>query len=213
MSAEILCNGDLYLDFLTFIATTKTSNPGELNHMEENIRRGLTDRPTLTEIIILALYGEVVSGPFVQFLRSSGDRNGLDLGPDYDRFKQHIQHLISHPGLLISPNIDSAVCSLDGRPWHNPSVIHKIKQVYPNYPNLKGALVAFLQGALDKLESFTEEFKEGSPISKATPEEHWRAFRWPTNDLNEGSLGLLRCYYWRYSNIRFGQLNARLTYK
>ena len=181
-AAEILRHHELYLNFLTFLAITKTNTPGELNHMEENIRHGISDRPTLTEIIVLTFYGEVISTPFAQFLRSSEDTNGLDLGPDYDRFKQHIQNIIDHPNLLISSNIDSAAASLNGQPWRNTTIIQKIEEIYFKYPDLEGALVAFFQGALDKLEKFTDEFKEGSPLSKATPEERWRAFRRPTND-------------------------------
>jgi hypothetical protein len=139
--------------------------------------------------------------------------NGLDLGPDYDRFKRHIRNIIEHPDLLISSNINPAAASLDGQPWRDASVIHKIEEMYPHYPDLKGALVAFFQGALVKLEKFTEEYKEGSPLSKATPEERWLAFRRPTNDRNEGALGLLRRMYRRFSNIKFGQLNARLMSK
>ncbi|KAF9645629.1 hypothetical protein BDM02DRAFT_3262776 [Thelephora ganbajun] len=187
-AAEILQHHQLYLDFLSFLATTKTSTPGELNNMEENIQRGITDTSTFTEIIVLALY-------------------------DYNRFKQHIQNIIDHPHLLVSPRIDSTVASPDGQPWQDTNVIHKIEKIHPHYPDLEGALIAFFQGALNKLEKFTEEFKEGSPLSKATPEEHWLAFRQPTNDRNEGSLGLLRCMYRRFSNIKFGQLNARLMSK
>ena len=35
--AEILIHNQVYLNFLTFVAVTKTSTPGQLNHMEENI--------------------------------------------------------------------------------------------------------------------------------------------------------------------------------
>ena len=212
-AAEIINHRELYLNFLTFLATTKTSTPDKLNHMEENIRRGITDGPTITELIVLSLYGEAVSAPFAQFLRSSEEKNGLDLGPDYTRFKKHIQNLIDNPNLLIGPNIDATKCSLNGQPWGHIDVIHTIEEIYPNYPDLEGALVAFLRGALEKLETFTKEFEEGSPLSKATPEERWLAFRRPTNDRNEGALGLLRRMYRRFSNIRFGQLNARLMSK
>ena len=212
-ATEILCHPQLYLDFLTFLENTKTSTPGQLNHMEENIRRGLLDKPTFTEIIVLALYGEAFSAPFARFLRSSKGKNGLDLGPDYDRFKQYLQNVIDHPDLLIGLKIDSTTGTLDGLPWQNVDVIRKIEQSYLEYPDLAGALVAFFQGALDKLEKFTEEFKKGSPISMATPEQRWRSFRLLTNDKNEGSLGMCRLLYRRYSNIRFGQLNAWLMCK
>lgn len=212
-AAEIVQHRELYLDFVAFLATTKTSNPGKLNHMEENIQRGITDEPTFTEIIVLALYGEAVSAPLAHFLRSSRDKNGLDLGPDYDRFKQRIQNIIDHPTLLIGPKIDAVAGSIDGKPWRDINIIHKIEEIYPHYPNLEGALVAFFQGALEKLDTFTEEFEEGSPLSKATAEERWLAFRRPTNDRNEGALGLLRRMYRRFSNIKFGQLNARLMSK
>ena len=181
--------------------------------MEENIRRGIMDRSTFTEIIVLALYREAISAPFTQFLRSSGDKNGLDLGQDYDRFKQHLQNVIDHPDLLVGPRIDSSAGALDGKPWRNVDIIQKVEQSYLDYPDLKGALGAFFRGALKKLEKFTSEFEEGSPLSRATPEQRWLAFRRPTNDLNEGALGLLRRTYRQFSNIKFGQLNARLMCK
>jgi len=212
-AAEVLRHPQLYLDFLTFLADTKTSTPGQLNHMEENIRRGLMDKPTITEIIVLALYGEAISAPFSRLLRLSGDKNGLDFGPDYDHLKRHLKNVIDHPNLLIGPKIDSATGAVDGKPWRNIDIIQKVEQSHNDYPDLKGALRAFFQGALDKLEKFTTEFKEGSPLSKATPEQRWLAFRRPTNDLNEGALGLLRRTYRRFSNIKFGQLNARLMCK
>jgi len=212
-AVEVLRHPQLYLDFLTFLARTKTSTPGQLNHMEENIQRGLMDRSTFTEIIVLALYGESISAPFARFLRSAEDKNGLDLGPDYDRFKKHLQNIINHPDLLVGPKIDSATVSLDGQPWENTDIIRRVEQHHLDYPDLQGALCAFFQGALNKLETFTAEFKEGSPLSNATPEQRWLAFRRPTNDRNEGALGLLRQTYRRYSNIKFGQLNARLMCK
>jgi len=209
-AVEIVRHPNLYLDFLTFLENTKTSTPGQLNHMEENIRRGLLDKPTLMEIIVLALYGEAFSTPFARFLCSSEDKNSLDLGPDYDRFKQYHQNVIDHPDLLIGPKIDSTAGALDGQPWQSVDVIRKIEQSYLEYPNLTGALVAFFQGALDKLKKFTEEFQKGSPISMATPEQRWLGLRHLTNDKNEGSLGICRLLYRRYSNMKFGQLNARL---
>jgi len=106
-AAEILCHPKLYLGFLTFLENTKTSTPGRLNHMEENIRCGITDKSTFTEIIVLALYGEAISAPFTWFLCSSEGRNGLDLGEDYDHIKKHLQNVINNPHLLVGPNIDS----------------------------------------------------------------------------------------------------------
>jgi hypothetical protein len=211
--AAILHHRELYLDFLVFLTATKTNTSGELNHMEKNIQHGITDRSTFTELIVLTLYGEAVSTPFTRFLHSSEDRNGPDLGLDYDHFKQHIQNIIDHPDLLIGPNIDTVAGSPDGQPWEDINLIHKIEEIYPDYPDLNGALVAFFQGALDKLETFTAEYKEGSPLSKATPGEHWLAFRRLTNDKNEGILGLLCRMYRRFLNIKFGQLNARLMSK
>ena len=212
-AVEILRHPGLYFDFLTFLENTKTSTPGQLNHMEENIRRGLLDKPTLTEVIVLALYGEAFSAPFARFLRSSEDKNALDLGPDYDCFKQYLRNVIDHPDLLIGPKIDSTAGALDNQPWKNVDVIQKIEQNYLEYPDLTGALVAFFQGALNKMEKFTEEFEKGSPISMATPEQRRLGHRHPTNCKSEGSLGMCRLQYRRYGNMKFGQLNARLICK
>ena len=184
-ATEILVHAQLYLNFLTFVAVTKTSTPGQLNYMEENIQHSIMDKPTVTKLIVLSLYGQAVSIPFTWFLCTAQDRNALDLGKDYDHFKQHIQKIIDHPDLLIGPGIDATVASLNSKLWQNTHIIHKIEENYLKYPDLKGALVALFQGALAKLETFTKEFEQGSPLSNATPEEHWCAFQRLMNDRNE----------------------------
>lgn len=195
-----------YPAYLLFLAVSK----GTLTHMETNILCGLHDKPIITKVIVLTLYGEAISTLFAGFLCASKGKNGLNFGPDYDHLKKHLENLIDHPTLLIRPNIDATVVSFDSQPWKNAEIIHQIERIHRDYPDLEGALVVFLRGALDKLEKFTEEFKQGFPISKATPEECWLAFRQPTNDLNEGALGLLHQMYRQLSNIEFGQLNNRL---
>ena len=53
---------DFYIDFLDYICNSK-EKPTTLNHMEANInlKKGLLDSLTRTELVVMALYQEAVS--------------------------------------------------------------------------------------------------------------------------------------------------------
>jgi len=48
--------------------------------MEKNLYNALQDPPTLTELAVLALYGQAVYHPYVSQIRGQ-NMNMLDLGP------------------------------------------------------------------------------------------------------------------------------------
>ncbi|KAJ7835601.1 hypothetical protein B0H13DRAFT_2369248 [Mycena leptocephala] len=70
------------LDFMVFIKYSKEKVA--LNHLEQNILKGLHCASTLTELCVLALYAIAVSYPYMRVARGrvNGVRpNALDLGP------------------------------------------------------------------------------------------------------------------------------------
>ena len=212
-ATEVIHHHDLYLDFLQDVADGKDKR--KLNHMEQNIQKGLTDIPTLTELCVLSLYCQAISAPFTKQIRApqSESQNALDLAPFYDRVIRHLQAVIDNPDLLLGANASSETGSLDGQPWENGEVVEIIIKTQHLYPHLRPLLIQFFSGALETWKRFTAEFEPGSKISNLTPEERYRAFRRPSNDLNEGSLGVLRQMYRSFPNITLRRLNSRLMFR
>ena len=210
-ATEIIHHRQLYINFLWNVDGQKATSGG-LNHMEQNALAGLTDDATFTELQVLALYSQSISLPFSQLIRAPyhQSRNGLDLGPDLDHVLKHLQAVINNPDILIGPNVSWNTATLDGQPWFNPEAIETILRDRDRYPHLRSALVAFFEGALETWKSFTRDILNNPKLTGATPEQRHRAFRRPANDLNEGSLGLLRRTYRAFPRLTFGQLNARL---
>jgi len=114
-ATKILCHLDLYITFLQSIADSKALG-GELNHLEQNVAAGLNDPPTLTELSVMSLYSQAISIPFAERIRTSSNMplNGLDLGPDYDRIKQHIAAVIIGPNLLLGQEASHEAGTLYG---------------------------------------------------------------------------------------------------
>ena len=88
--------------------------------MESNLWKALHDPATLSELAILALYGEAISYPYVKAVRSASEsesgekQNMLDLGPLHQRVSTHIQAIIANPFNLLCENPSSDVASLEG---------------------------------------------------------------------------------------------------
>jgi hypothetical protein len=213
-ATEILHHLDLYLAFLQLIADSKSLG-NKLNHLEQNVQTGLNDLPTHTELSIISLYSQAISIPFSQHIRmlSNASINGLDLGPVYDRIKQHMKAVIDNPDLLLGRGASHEVGTLYGDEWDDEDVIRFIRDNADSLPHLRNILVEFFRGALEKWEEFTKDICGDPKVTEATPEQHRLVFRHPTNDLNEGALGTLRQEYCAYPNITFGMVNAKLMCK
>ena len=212
-ATEVIHHHELYMDFLRDVAARK--DKWKLNHMEQNVLDGLADIPTLTELCVLCLYCQAISAPFVRQIRAprSESQNALDLAPFYDQIITHLQAVIENPDLLLGPNASPETGSFDGQPWENGEAVDIIIKNQHLYPHLRPLLVQFFSGALETWKRFTSEFEPGSKISTLTPEERYLAFRRPSNDLNEGSLGILRQMYRSFPNITLRRLNSRLMFR
>jgi len=117
--------------------------------MKANLWKALHDPATLSELAILALYGEAVSYPYVKAIcttSESGEKqNMLDLGPLHKKVSMHLQAIITNPSILLCENPSNITASLGGDEWQNPNILKSIHDL--NLPYLKELLVAFFTGA------------------------------------------------------------------
>ncbi|RDX46785.1 hypothetical protein OH76DRAFT_1442708 [Lentinus brumalis] len=212
-AGELVLHLELYRQFLEHLRDKKDS--GRFNHLEQNIYKGLRDDGTITELCVLALYGQVISHPYTRQIRGPevDSTNHLDLGPLHQRLKNHIARLIADPDLILGPDASHDTAVLDAQPWNNPDIVSAIRMVAPTLPHLRGALVAFLEGALETWERFTVDFAPDGVFAKLSPALRERAWMPSTNDANEGALGGLRVNFRSTPNISIHQYNSRLMYK
>jgi len=191
-AAALLLYLQSFRQFLKHLQITKQN--GRLNHMESNLWKALHDPATLSELAILALYGETVSYPYVKAIRSTSEsgekQNMLDLRPLHQKVSSHIQAIIANPFNLLCENPSSDIASLEGDEWQHPDIFKSIKGL--DLPYLEELLVAFFIGADETWSRFISEFAPGGLIDAATTEERDLAWMPATNDENEGALGSFR---------------------
>ena len=209
-ATELIQHPDFYIDFLDQHGKKKKRAAG-LNHMEKNIVKGLKDPVTQTELAVFSLYSEAISKPYAITVRGSYNesKNALDLGPIHLQIITHIDILLKNPDLLIGDHTSHETGALYGTRW-DQAIIDHIHSICNQFPHLRQALVAFLQGARAKWVSFTKEFKEGSDISNSTAEERLLSFRSPTNDHSEGAGATWKLWSRRAPSMTTHQKNARL---
>lgn len=68
---------------------------GSLNHLEQNVFKGLSDGPTVSELAVLALFGQAISKPYmcqVQLATLEG-KSIAELGNLHNRVKVIRKHL------------------------------------------------------------------------------------------------------------------------
>ncbi|KAJ7120100.1 hypothetical protein C8R44DRAFT_623876 [Mycena epipterygia] len=165
-----------------------------LNHLEANVLKGLQDVPTLTELVVLALYANSVSYAYMRVARATGDRkmNALDLGKFHAEVIRFCEAVAENTDLLLAPDASYKTGTLDGQPWEHPDVFYAIQRMAPTLQNLAGCLKAFMTGAADTWKRFGEEYHEDGIIARLSPSARTLIYINPTNDHNEGALGRLR---------------------
>lgn len=189
-AAELLTYLDTYLAFLRFVKDKKDQR--RFNHMESNLYKALQDPPTLSELAVLALYGQCVSKPYMSYVRGSENINVLDLGQFHRQIKEHVAKIADNPNIIISSDPTSA--TIDGKVWERPESVYAILRMKDSLPYLEDLISAFCRGALVTWERFTSEFAPGGLIDMSTAEERELAWMPTTNDANEGALGSFRVH-------------------
>jgi hypothetical protein len=193
-AAELVTYLPHYIAFLEVIRDKKKDR--KLNHMEQNLYDALHDLSTLTELVVMTLYGGWVSKPYAAHVRGPGTENLniLDLGPLHDDLLTHIQHLIDQPKDILYPHELYSFKFLGKSQWHKSMAIDAALQlaITAKLSDLEPLLVTFLRGSLKTWERFTEEFETGGAIDGASSSDKDRAWMPSTNDANKGALGQLR---------------------
>jgi hypothetical protein len=80
-AAELLVQLDFYCKFLEVIRNLKDKRT--FTNIEQNVYSGLHDKPTLTELSVLALYVQAITHPYMCQVHGHGSANTnlCDLGP------------------------------------------------------------------------------------------------------------------------------------
>ena len=213
-SAEIVIHFPLYIQLLAITRNRKDTRV--FMNIELNIWNGLHDIPTITEICVLALYGQAIPHPYMRVVRGHHDdpeaSNLLNQGPLHNRVKLHCRLLIEHPEYLYGPEASYEQGALDGKPWERPEAVYAVQALAVSLPHLRGALVKFIEGALEGWVRFSAEFDMGGAISDSTSEQRRRAWMPSTNDANEGGLGTIRLKFKDSPNISLDVHNRRQMY-
>ncbi|KDQ15074.1 hypothetical protein BOTBODRAFT_109214, partial [Botryobasidium botryosum FD-172 SS1] len=209
-AAELITKLDFYRQFLELVRNLKDKRT--FTNMEKNVFDALFDVPTLTELCVLVLYSQSISHPYMREVWGML-KNLLELGGEHRRVLGHLQKLLDDRQLILSPQASYETGALDGKPWERPDAFYAVQRLAPQLPHLEGALIAFLEGARDTWVRFTSEFEEGGKIASASASEKRRAFMKPTNDDNEGALGVYRAGVRNNPRLSIAQHNARTMYQ
>ncbi|THH15369.1 hypothetical protein EUX98_g9475 [Antrodiella citrinella] len=164
-ATELLTHLSIYLEFLEIVRRVKDA--GTFNNMEKNLYSALQDCGTLSELVVLALYSQTVTIPYLLY------------------------RIADSPEILLGNDAPSTSAILDGGQWERPEIcytIHRLDQA-GELPHLHPLITAFFAGAVHRWGHFTTEFAPGGRVDLATPAELDAAHMRPTNDVCEGTLG------------------------
>lgn len=190
-AATLIVHRDHFISFMEFVRDAKDKPC--LTNIEKNFLNSLKDKPTLTELCILAMYNINVSRPFMQHVRLHD--NLLELGPFFQKKINFLKAIATDPTRWLGQDVSHTLGTLDGRErdaWGS-LVMKSIYALIPDLPDLKCTLVAFLGGAEETFsERFSDEFVEGGEIDSLTAEDRAELYFPSTNDANEGGLGSWR---------------------
>ncbi|KAG8790923.1 hypothetical protein FRC12_010657 [Ceratobasidium sp. 428] len=200
-----------YIDFMEHCRRKKTS--GALNHMENNVLKALNCPATLAELLVIALYGQFLSKPYMRLVRAAtvAGKGLADLAKLHTKVLRHLDLIIACPALVLGPDAVAATATLDGSEWDRPEVIDALRRHQSELPYLESLLVAFCRGASQTWVRFTDEFALDAPLASLSPEQRNLAFMPPTNDVNEGALGTWRVWTRRYPRLTLHKYNALMA--
>ncbi|KAJ7494006.1 hypothetical protein FB451DRAFT_1020393 [Mycena latifolia] len=212
-AAEIVFNLTIYRELMEFIRDRNLSLA--FTNLESNIWKGLHDRPTLIELIVLLWYGQCFSHPVMQLVRSSagGLQNLWDMGPAIRAVIAHCRRVIQDPDIICGDSLSYETASMDGQPWERPEAMYAAHALLPKLPmkEVQATLVEFLEGALETWERFGQ-----SDVLKMNLTDVQKFMAWmpSTNDAIEGWLGAnTRVAKRKAPNATLDYINSRSQYK
>ena len=211
-AAELIVRREFYIQFLEVIRDLKEKQ--NFTNIERNIYLGLQDNPTLTELCVLILYAQSITHPYMRQVcgPTAQATNLLDLGLLHDKVINHCHTIINNPDLLLSLEASYSTGSLDGQIWEHVDAFYAVHALSPCLPHLRGAIVTFFDGAVEKWIRFTSKFEAEGTIASSSSTERRQAYMQPTNDANEGGLGEKRVSTRHALNMTLELHNARAMY-
>ena len=123
--------------------------------MEANLWKALHDPATLSELAILALYGEAISYPYVKAIHTTSDSGGkenmLDLGPLHKKVSTHIHTIVANPDILLCENPSYITASLEGDEWQTLNIFKCIHDLNLPYEGASGCIFYWCRRNMDML--------------------------------------------------------------
>ncbi|KAJ7125578.1 hypothetical protein C8R43DRAFT_1090413 [Mycena crocata] len=159
--ARILSDLPEHQAFMLFMKDRKEKRT--LNHLEENICKGLNCSKTIAEMVAFVLYCMSCCHPYAAHVRGRQTKNLniLSLGPYHEK------------------------------EWSDPIAFAACLKLAPTLPDLKGLILNGLKWTLTCWDRFTSEFEVGGAIDLASEQEKEDGYIEATNDANEGLPGSL----------------------
>ncbi|CAE6442660.1 unnamed protein product [Rhizoctonia solani] len=175
-----------------------------------NIVNALKCPATLLELIVITLYGQMVSKPYMRLVRTATvEGKGLaDLASLHTHVQDHLKKIIDNPQLLFGPDAAINPLTLDGFEQDEQEIVATLQRHESVLPRLQELFVAFCSGSLKTWIRFTDEFLPGGALSSMSTEQANKAFMPPTNDANEGALGTWRVWTRRFPRLTQYRFNA-----
>lgn len=191
-AAELIAHLPIYVEFLDFIRHKKEQ--ATHTNMEYNLCKALRCPSTLTELCVLALYGQTVSLPYMAIVRGPEATlaGALNMGPTQMKVICHVQCFRDNLHLFTSSEASPEQSTFDGVQWRSNEVFYAIKALLPSLPHFDQVLYAFLNGALSVWERFSDDYQPTGCIGMSTTTERQGIYMPPTNDRNESALGAKR---------------------
>lgn len=207
-ATELCILHSAYIEFMEHCRQKKGS--GTLNHLESNVMKALKCLPTLAELVVISLYGQTISKPYMRLVRTTTvEGKGLaELASLHTQLQCHLESIIANPLLVLGPAALWETATLDGSEWDEPAVLDALRRHESELPYLADPFVAYCQGALKTWLRFTDEFARDGPLASMTQEQSEKAFMPPTNDVNEGALGTWRVWTRKFPRLALHRFNA-----
>ncbi|KAL1674762.1 hypothetical protein EV122DRAFT_220044 [Schizophyllum commune] len=211
----VLTYHDLLLQFLEYVRDNKGT--GSLNNLEKNVFDALQCRKTMREVVLIVLYSQAISAPYMREIRGpfrSFD-SVLDQGPLHARIIAHLEHIADNPGLLIDDCVDHRTAALDGKLWHSPEAVYAASAWIqrcgqPERDEMKDQLTTACRSAVITWRRFTSEFAQ---VAETSGRNLRRAPMSNTNDSNERIFAQTRRIKRNNPSISLQQLSAREAFR
>ncbi|KAJ7598464.1 hypothetical protein C8J56DRAFT_881094 [Mycena floridula] len=195
---ELMKYTDLYIELVKEICDGKTK-AGE-NHIKANVLKGLGCLKTQCEMGAMALYGNLISWPFLRLARGT-DRskpvNLLDLTDLHCHIAPFCQKIANNPSMVLDASTPISELTINGQDFIDPDLIVELRRrIQTDLPkdDLELMISAMFSGAAEGWIIFTAEFVPGGAFDRIPKEIRDNLFILATNDANEGGLGSWRIF-------------------